>query len=101
MNKYKNIFQNIPATIFVISLFSFIFSQLVINSILAPLGTDLQNLNSEKNYLVEENRSMEEQIAKSDSITVIRKLAEETLSLTSGEKTVIYLENNSLVASKQ
>lgn len=68
---------------------------------LAPLGSELQNLNSEKNYLLEENRSMEEQIAKSDSITVIRKLADKTLSLSSSNnKTVVYLQENSIVANK-
>ncbi len=93
--------RNTSIFIFVIALSSFILSQLIINSILAPLGTDLQNLNREKNYLVEENRTMEEQIAKANSITVIQKLADKSLSLTTGSKTVVYLEKDPLVANRQ
>lgn len=65
------------------------------------MGTELQRLNSEKNYLVEENRGMEEKIAKNNSITVIRKLADESLSLSSSnQKTVVYLEEATVVANK-
>lgn len=93
--------QNIARTVLIISIVSFVTCQLIVNSMLAPLGSELQNLNSEKNYLLEENRSMEEQIAKSDSITVIRKLADKTLSLSSSNnKTVVYLQENSIVANK-
>ncbi|MGI5898119.1 MAG: hypothetical protein ACOX6Q_03075 [Candidatus Dojkabacteria bacterium] len=92
--------KNIPACVFALALTLFIFSQLIINSILAPLGTNLQNLNREKNYLVEENRGMEEEIAKANSITVIQKLADKSLSLTAGSKTIVYLENDPLVANR-
>jgi len=93
--------QNICTTLFIFSLLAFILSQLVANSILAPLGTELQKLNSEKNYLVEENRGMEEEIAKSNSITVIRQLADKSLSLSSSnQKTVVYLQETSVVANK-
>ena len=34
----------------------FVVSQLVINSILTPLGIKLEELNDEKEYLLEENR---------------------------------------------
>lgn len=98
INKAK---QNIFATIFIFSLLSFILSQLVVNLVLAPLGSELQSLNREKNYLVEENRGMEEQIAKNNSITVIRKLADKTLSLSaSNQKSVVYLQEPSIVANK-
>lgn len=98
INKAK---QNIFTTLFIFSLLAFILSQLVVNSILAPLGSELQSLNSEKNYLVEENRGMEEEIAKNNSITVIRKLADNSLSLSSSnQKTVVYLEETSVVANK-
>ncbi len=94
--------QNLPATIFLFTVLVFILSQLVINSILTPLGVELQNLNSEKNYLVEENRSMEEQIAKTNSITVIQKLANKSLKISSSNKrTVIYIENPTIIADKQ
>ncbi len=98
INKAK---QNIFTALFIFSLLTFILSQLLINSILAPLGVELQSLNSEKNYLVEENRGMGEKIAKSDSITVIQKLADKSLSLSSSsKKTVVYLEESSVVANK-
>lgn len=98
VNKAK---QNIIATIFILSLLAFISSQLVSNLVLAPLGSELQSLNREKNYLVEENRGMEEQIAKNNSITVIRKLADKTLSLSSeNQKSVVYLQESSIVANK-
>lgn len=44
---------------------------------------------------------MEEQIAKANSITVIQKLADKSLSLTTGSKTVVYLEKDPLVANRQ
>ena len=97
----KNQTANIPATIFVISLVFFGLSQLVINSILAPLGTRLQSLNSEKNFLVEENREMEEEIAKTNSITIIKKLSDEKLAISSdNDKSVVYIEDTSVIAER-
>lgn len=93
--------DNLPATIFVISLVFFGLSQLVINSILTPLGTKLQSLNREKNFLVEENREMEEDIAKTDSITVIKKLSDEKLEISANNtKTVVYIEDSSVLAER-
>ncbi|NTW90848.1 MAG: hypothetical protein HGA35_02810, partial [Erysipelotrichaceae bacterium] len=72
---------------------AFVLCQLVINAVLNPLGTELQNLNREKNFLVEENRTMEEQVAKTSSITVIKKLADKQLDIRSqSQKSIIYLE---------
>ena len=93
--------KNIPATVFVFSITVFIMSQLVINAVLNPLGTELQNLNREKNFLVEENRTMEEQVAKTSSITVIKKLADKQLDIRAqSQKTIIYLEQSALLAAK-
>lgn len=93
--------KNIATSIFVLSLVLFVLCQLIINSILEPLGTELQSLNGEKNYLIEENRGMEEEIAKSGSIMVIQKLADKTLSLSpSNKKTLIYLQEEAIVATK-
>ncbi len=92
---------NIPATIFIISLVFFGLSQLVINSILAPLGTRLQALNSEKNFLVEENREMEEEIAKTNSITIIKKLSDEKLAISSdNERSIVYIQDPIVIAKK-
>jgi hypothetical protein len=100
MTRTRN--QNIAATLFVLTLLTFTFSQLVINSILSPLGVELQSLNREKNYLIEENRSMEEQIAKTNSITVIKQLANKELNISSAnERTIIYIEDSSIIAERQ
>ena len=94
--------QNLSISIFVFTLLIFTLSQLVINSILSPLGVELQSLNREKNYLVEENRSMEEQIAKTNSIIVIKKLAQKELNISSSnEKSIIYIEDSSIIAERQ
>ena len=94
--------QNLSLSIFILTLLIFTLSQLVINSILSPLGVELQSLNREKNYLVEENRSMEEQIAKTNSITVIKKLAQKELNISSSyEKSIIYIEDSSIIAERQ
>ena len=101
MRILNNASKNIAASIFVLSLVLFILSQLIINSILAPLGTELQSMNGEKNYLIEENRGMEEEIAKSGSITVIQKLADKSLALSpTNNKTVVYIQEESIVANK-
>jgi hypothetical protein len=93
--------KNIPAIVFTFSMVAFVFSQLVINAVLSPLGTELQNLNKEKNFLVEENRTMEEQVAKTSSITVIKKLADKQLDIRSqSQKSIIYLEQSALLAEK-
>ncbi|MHC1716865.1 MAG: hypothetical protein AB9915_03230 [Candidatus Dojkabacteria bacterium] len=102
MRRYIVQNRNIPITMFLFSVLVFILSQLVINSVLTPLGMELQNLNKEKNYLVEENRGMEEQVAKTNSIMVIQKLAGKSLKISSSnKKTVIYIENSSIIADKQ
>lgn len=93
--------KNIPAIAFVFSMSVFVLSQLFINAVLNPLGTELQNLNREKNFLVEENRTMEETVAKTSSITVIKKLADKQLDIRSqSQKSIIYLEQSALLAEK-
>ena len=45
---------------------------------------------------------MEEQIAKTNSITVIKKLADKELNISSSsEKTIIYIEDRSIIAERQ
>lgn len=93
--------KNISLSIFIFTVLTFILSQLVINSILSPLGIELQSLNKEKNYLIEENRSMEEKIAKTNSITVIKKLASKELNISSShEKSIIYIEDSTIIAER-
>lgn len=93
--------KNLPITVFLVTLFIFTISQLIINSVLTPLGLELESLNSEKNYLVEENRSMEEEIAKSNSIMVIRQLANKKLDISSdSERVIIYIEDSNVIAER-
>lgn len=100
MKTYKTR-KNLPVIIFGFSMIAFVLSQLVINAVLNPLGTELQSLNKEKNFLVEENRLMEEQVAKTSSITVIKKLADKQLDIRSqSDKSIIYLEQSALLAEK-
>ncbi|NLZ24321.1 hypothetical protein GX888_01035 [Candidatus Dojkabacteria bacterium] len=92
----KSLFSIISLSSFII----FTLSQLVINSILTPLGGKLQSLNREKEYLLEENRKISESIAKSGSIRVIEQLSNKKLSLTQDKvQTYIYIEDTTLVAT--
>lgn len=91
--------KNIFVIVFVFAILCFAVSQLGINSVLTPMGLELEALNKEKNYLVEENRSMEEEIAKTNSIIVIQKLASKTLRISNkNPKTIIYIEDTNLIA---
>ena len=91
--------KNIFVIIFVFAILCFAVSQLAINSILTPMGLELEALNKEKNYLVDENRSMEEEIAKTNSIIVIQKLAKKTLKISNkNQRTIIYIEDTNIIA---
>ncbi len=83
-------------------LFSFVLftlSQLVVNSILTPLGSKLESLNAEKEYLLEENRVISEKIAKNNSLRVIESLSQKKLNLSIDKvQTFVYIEDSTLVA---
>ena len=101
MNTRNSTPSSTTAKIFLICFILFAASQLVVNSILTPLGTELQTLNTEKDYLVEENRELAEQIAKTNSIRVIQNLSEKKLSLTEdNDQAVMYIEDTSLMAER-
>lgn len=90
-----------PATVLSVTLVIFAMSQLIINSILSPLGLELQSLNTEKESLIEENRQMENQIAKLGSIKVIQKLTEEKLNISKNEnQEIIYVSDTDVIAEK-
>jgi hypothetical protein len=92
---------NIPLLIFVISLILFCITQLVINSVLSPLGSKLEAFNSEKEYLVEENRSLEEELASSNSLTVIEHITEKKFNLDEAtKKQIVYVSDHSIRAEK-
>jgi hypothetical protein len=98
MKRTKN---NLPVTILSISLILFAMSQLVINSILSPLGIELENLNTEKEFLVEENRTMENQIAKLGSIKVVETLTGKRLNIVKiEEQEIIYISDIDVIAER-
>ncbi len=65
-------FKLISQVLFMISFILFLSSQLLTNAILSPLGHELQAMNTEKNLLLEDNRSLEQEIAKDSSLTIIK-----------------------------
>ena len=101
MNQTSNRKSNIGIKIFLMTLLIFGVSQLVVNSVLTPLGVKLQTLNTEKEHLVEENRQISEEIAKNSSIKVIENLSDKKLNLTQEkQQTVVYIEDTTLVANR-
>ena len=93
--------NKLPSTILATSLTIFVISQLVINSILSPLGIELENLNIEKESLVEENRDMEKQMATLSSIKVIKTLTSERLKISQNEDpTVVYITDTGVIAER-
>ena len=98
MKKTKN---KLPITILSISLVLFAMSQSVINSILSPLGIELESLNTEKEFLVEENRAMENQIAKLGSIKVVETLTGKRLNISKVEgQEIIYISDTAVIAGR-
>lgn len=91
--------ESILAAVAMLSVIAFIFVQLVTNAILSPLGHKLENLNSEKNQLIEENRILEQEIAKSNSITVIETYSKDKFELSNTtEKETVFVSNKSVQA---
>lgn len=100
MRKTETTKSSIFPKILLLSFTIFILSQLIVNSKLTPLGTQLQSLNSEKEYLLEENRKISEEIAKSGSIKVIEELSAKKLNLSQEkQQSFIYIEDPKLVAN--
>jgi hypothetical protein len=86
---------------FILSAAIFFLGQLIINSRLSPLGTQLQNLNTEKEYLVEINENINEELAKLDSIVVVKELAQKKLEFERhNSKSTIYLQDENVLAEK-
>jgi cell division protein FtsB len=79
----------------------FFLAQLVINSNLSPLGSQLQKLNSEKEYLVEENEKINERLAKLDSIVVVKELAQKKLNFDKqNPQSTVYIHTANVLAEK-
>jgi hypothetical protein len=93
--------KNLTLKIFVLSTIIFFVAQLIVNSNLSPLGTKLQELNSEKEYLVEVNENIHEELAKLDSIVVVRKLAQKKLNFDKhNAQSTIYIRDTNVLAEK-
>lgn len=97
----KATFNNrIFSLLLLLSFVVFVLSQLIVNSILTPLGSKLESLNSEKEYLLEENRIISEEIAKNNSLRVIENLSDKKLKLSKEKvQTFVYIEDSTLVAN--
>ncbi|MCD4756144.1 hypothetical protein K8R20_00815 [bacterium] len=95
----KNI--NITQKISLVTIFLFFVAQLIVNSNLSPLGTQLQTLNSEKEYLVEVNNNINEQLAKLNSIVVIKELAQKQLNLDKASaQSTLYIQVENVLAER-
>jgi hypothetical protein len=93
--------KNLTLKIFILSTIIFFVAQLIVNSNLSPLGSKLQELNSEKEYLVEVNENAHEELAKLDSIVVVRKLAQKKLNFDKhNSQSTIYIQDTNVLAEK-
>lgn len=79
--EFKFTRKNAVVGLFIISSVIFGSVQLYTNALLSPLGNKLASLNTEKNLLIEENRELDQEIAKNSSITIISKYADKKLEL--------------------
>lgn len=92
--------KKLAVVLLAMSTLAFVATQLVTNAVLSPLGHKLASLNTEKNLLLEENRELEQEIAKDTSYTIVDKYSANKLGLakTENDKT-IYVEGNQFQAS--
>lgn len=89
----------IVLTIIIFSVF--LGTHLIINSILTPKGIKLEALNEEKNFLVENNRELGQEIARIKSISIIEEITCEEMNLASNpENQIIYISNESVIAER-
>lgn len=96
MNKIKTTIK-----IFAVSTIIFFVAQLIVNSNLSPLGTQLQELNGEKDYLVEVNNNIHEQLAKLNSIVVVKELAQKKLKFDKASpQSTIYIQQDKVLAER-
>lgn len=82
----------------VLSVLSFFLVHLVVSSILEPRGKELRILESQKDQLVEENRVLEQEIAKLSSLSVVIGRAEKDLGMEEAND-VIYISTPSASAN--
>ena len=77
----------------------FVITHLVINFVLTPKGIELEDLSREKEYLVENNRELSQDIARIKSISIIKEVTGETMSLQpDAQSKILHISNESIVA---
>lgn len=81
----------------IVSILSFCVVHLVVSSILDPRGKELRMLDNQKNQLIEENRVLEQEIAKLSSLSVVEGRAEKDLGMNEATK-VVYINTPSASA---
>ena len=93
--------KSLTLKIFILSIVIFFVAQLIVNSNLSPLGSNLQELNSEKEYLVEANENISEELAKLDSIVVVKELAQKKLNFNKHNgQSILYIRQENVLAEK-
>ncbi len=91
--------QGICFAITIVITIIFVLVHLTINFVLTPKGIELEDLSREKELLVENNRELGQEIARIRSISIIKEITSETISLkTNPENKIIYISNDSIVA---
>ncbi|MFH1547267.1 MAG: hypothetical protein ABIC57_02165 [bacterium] len=80
------------------SAFSFCLVHLVVSSILEPRGKELRTLEAQKDQLIEENRVLQQEIAKLSSLSVVVGRAEKDLGMNKAND-VIYISTPSASAN--
>lgn len=101
IQKDNNGASNIISKLFLLVLFTFLTTQIIINAILSPMGIQLEAYNYEKNRLVEENRFLEQTLANMGSIKALNHLSERKLSLSQTDtKQIVYISDINLSAKR-
>ncbi|MBD3328913.1 hypothetical protein GF357_00250 [Candidatus Dojkabacteria bacterium] len=100
--KNKSARLSIPMVMLITSTTIFCVTQLAINISLNPRGAKLESLNREKTMLIEENRQLQEEIAKAKSLAIVTELAEKKLELSgNSDVKLIHISDPSIVAEAQ
>ncbi|MCK9368370.1 hypothetical protein M0R04_00090 [Candidatus Dojkabacteria bacterium] len=99
-NKGKVNSATLPIVFLILSLAIFCITQLSINSILSPLGKQLQSFNTEKDLLIQENREIEKDLANSQSISVIQNITNKKYNLKPTNTSQLVYVTPNVVASK-
>jgi hypothetical protein len=91
--------QGLCFAITIVVIIIFVVTHLVINFALTPKGIELENLSREKDFLLENNRELGQEIARIKSISIIKEITGETMSLDpDAGSLIIYISNESIVA---